>query len=89
MSPDRRVRVTSPQTRLALARRHRPPHGLLAHGAPGAPGDGPGSPAEPALDEEVFRRQRRLAIRTMVLLATLLFGLSGHRASAGKSSTTG
>ncbi|WP_143616583.1 hypothetical protein [Streptomyces alkaliphilus] len=69
--------MTSPQTRLALARRHRPPHGLLAHGAPGAPGDGHGNPAEHALDEEVFRRQRRLAIRTMLLLATLLFGLSG------------
>ncbi|MCE7078807.1 hypothetical protein [Streptomyces sp. ST2-7A] len=78
MSPERRrVRVTSPQTRLALARGHRPPHGLLVPGSPGAPDDGIGDPAERALAEEVFRRQRRLAVRTMVLLGTLLFGLSG------------
>ncbi|GAB3123101.1 hypothetical protein GCM10027160_43000 [Streptomyces calidiresistens] len=77
MSPERRVRVTSPQTRFALARRHRPPHGLLVPGSPGAPGDGIGDPVERALAEETFRRQRRLAVRTMVLLATLLFGLSG------------
>lgn len=67
MSPTRRVKVTSPQTRLALTRRHRPhPHPL---------------PLPPLPNEEAARallvRQRRLALRTLALLGLVLFGVSG------------
>lgn len=66
MSP-RREKLTSPQTRIALARGNRPVHHLL--------------PVPEPVDTEAARRlfhaQRRTAVRTVVLLAVLLFGLSG------------
>ena len=67
MSTNRRVRITSPQTRVALNRRHRPhPHPL---------------PLPPLQDEEgaraLFARQRRTALRTLALLGVVLFGVSG------------
>lgn len=65
MSP-RREKLTSPQTRIALARGNRPAHHLL--------------PVPEPVDTEAARRlfwaQRRTAVRTVVLLAVLLFGLS-------------
>lgn len=72
MSTPRRVRITSPQTRLALSRRHRPhPHPL---------------PLPPLPDEEaaraLFARQRRTALRTLALLGVVLFGVSGLIAAA-------
>lgn len=72
MSGTRRVRVTSPQTRIALSRRHRPAQHLLPLPVPGSD-DAVATDAARAL----FARQRRLALRTLVLLGTLLFGLSG------------
>ncbi|MDT0308587.1 hypothetical protein RM780_16710 [Streptomyces sp. DSM 44917] len=68
----RRVRVTSPQTRIALARGHRPAQHLL-------PLPLPGSADEEALERSrrIFAAQRRLAARTLAALGLLLFGLSG------------
>lgn len=68
----RRMRVTSPQTRIALARRHRPGQPLLPLPAP----------ADTASARAMFARQRRLAIRTMCRLGAVLFGLSGLIAAA-------
>ncbi|WP_017585562.1 hypothetical protein [Nocardiopsis ganjiahuensis] len=66
MSP-RREKLTSPQTRIALARGNRPAHHLL--------------PVPEPVDTEAARRlfhaQRRTAVRTVLLLAVVLFGLSG------------
>ena len=67
MSPTRRVKVTSPQTRVALARRSR-----VVRGALPLPG-----PADPARARQVFVAQRRLAVRTVALLGLVLFGTSG------------
>ncbi|WP_049567335.1 hypothetical protein [Streptomyces sp. SBT349] len=72
MSGPRRVRVTSPQTRIALSRGHRPAHHLLPQPVPGSAGAG-----ELAEARAVFARQRRLALRTLAILGLLLFGLSG------------
>ncbi|SFB82508.1 sodium/substrate symporter small subunit [Streptomyces aidingensis] len=72
MTSPRRVRVTSPQTRIALSRRHRPAQHLL----PPPDGDAADRRAD-AEARKVFVRQRRLAVRTLVLLIALLFGLSG------------
>ncbi|MDK1474122.1 hypothetical protein QNO07_11965 [Streptomyces sp. 549] len=67
MSGARREKVTSPQTRIALARRHRPqPRPLPLPG-----------PADPERARRVFAAQRRLALRTVGLLALVLFGTSG------------
>ncbi len=68
----RRVRVTSPQTRIALSRRHRPAQHLLPLPVPGSDDDG-----ELAAARALFHRQRRLAARTLCALGLLLFGLSG------------
>lgn len=66
MTP-RRVKVTSPQTRIALARRHRPrPRPLPLPG-----------PEDVAGARRVFAAQRRIALRTIALLALVLFGTSG------------
>lgn len=66
MSP-RREKLTSPQTRIALARGNRPVHHLL--------------PVPEPVDTEAARRlfaaQRRTAVRTVVVLSVVLFGLSG------------
>ena len=77
MSGPRRVRVTSPQTRIALARGHRSLRGVREY--PAAPG-----PAEEAQElaateaaRALFVRQRRLAARSLALLGLLLAGLSG------------
>lgn len=67
MSPDRRVKVTSPQTRIALARRSR-----VVRGALPLPG-----PADPERALRVFRAQRRATVRTVALLGVVLFGTSG------------
>ncbi|MBB4932579.1 hypothetical protein F4561_003399 [Lipingzhangella halophila] len=67
MRPSRRVRVTSPQTRIALARRHRPGQHLLPLPAP----------ADVAGARAAFRRQRRIALATMAGLALVVFGMSG------------
>ncbi|WP_062207490.1 hypothetical protein [Streptomyces sp. NBRC 109706] len=72
MSAPRRVRITSPQTRIALARRHRPAQHLLPPTIPG-PDERDSTDAARAL----FARQRRQAARTLGLLGTVLFGLSG------------
>lgn len=77
MSGPRRVRITSPQTRIALARRHRPAQHLLPPTIPG-PGDRDSTEAVRAL----FARQRRQAARTLGLLGAVLFGLSGLLAAA-------
>lgn len=69
--PERRVRVTSPQTRIALARRHRPAQQLLPV-IEETMGE-----AELAAARAMFAAQRRLVYRTFVLLGTLLLGLSG------------
>lgn len=67
MSGTRREKVTSPQTRIALARRHRPhPRPLPLPG-----------PADPERARRVFVAQRRTALRTMAMLAAVLFGTSG------------
>jgi putative solute:sodium symporter small subunit len=70
----RRVRVTSPQTRIALSRRHRPAHHLRPQPLPGT---GEADERETARARELFARQRRQTARTLGLLALLLFGLSG------------
>ena len=66
MSP-RREKLTSPQTRIALARGNRPAQHL--------------QPVPEPVDTEaaraLFRAQRRTAVRTVSALAVLLFGLSG------------
>ena len=66
MSP-RREKLTSPQTRIALARGNRPVQHLL--------------PVPEPVDTEAARRlfhaQRRTAVRTVLLLSLLLFGMSG------------
>jgi hypothetical protein len=66
MSP-RREKLTSPQTRIALARGNRPAQHLL--------------PIPEPVDTEAARRlfhaQRRTALRTVLLLVALLFGMSG------------
>lgn len=67
MSPDRRVKVTSPQTRIALARRSR-----VVRGALPLPG-----PVDPERALWVFRAQRRATVRTVTLLGVVLFGTSG------------
>ncbi|WP_129841004.1 hypothetical protein [Streptomyces sp. RFCAC02] len=72
----RRVRVTSPQTRIALARRRRPAHAPPPAVAPG-PGPGDTDPAGTEAARTLFARQRRIALRTMAALGALLFGLSG------------
>lgn len=72
MSPTRRVRITSPQTRIALSRRNRPAQHLLPPHLP-RPGAGGDDDAARAF----FARQRRLALRTLAVLGALLFGLSG------------
>ncbi|GAA1099390.1 hypothetical protein NE857_30255 [Nocardiopsis exhalans] len=66
MSP-RREKLTSPQTRIALARGNRPAHHLLP-----VP-----EPVDTEAARRLFQSQRRTAVRTVVLLAVLLFGLSG------------
>lgn len=66
MSP-RREKLTSPQTRIALARGNRP----VQHLQP-VPG-----PVDTLAARTLFKAQRRAAIRTVVALGTLLFGLSG------------
>ncbi|GAA1915622.1 hypothetical protein GCM10009716_26190 [Streptomyces sodiiphilus] len=70
--PPRRVRVTSPQTRIALSRRHRPAQHLLP-----LPDPQSGDEHATAAARTLFARQRRLALRTLALLGMLLFGLSG------------
>lgn len=72
MSSQRRVKVTSPQTRIALARRHRSEAHLLPLPAP----------ADIAAARALHSAQRRIAIRTMLLLASVIFGLSGLIATA-------
>lgn len=66
MSP-RREKLTSPQTRVALARGNRPAQHLLP-----IPG-----PVDTEEARRLFRAQRWRAIRTIVLLSLLLFGTSG------------
>ncbi|SOD61887.1 putative solute:sodium symporter small subunit [Streptomyces zhaozhouensis] len=77
MSAPRRVRITSPQTRIALARRHRPAQHLLPPTIQG-PDDRDTTEAVRAL----FADQRRQAARTLALLGAVLFGLSGLLAAA-------
>lgn len=66
MSP-RREKLTSPQTRVALARGNRPAQHLLP-----IPG-----PVDTEAARRLFRAQRRRAVRTILLLSLLLFGVSG------------
>ena len=66
MSP-RREKLTSPQTRIALARGNRP----VQHLQP-VPG-----PVDTEAARALFRAQRRNAVRTVTVLGVLLFGLSG------------
>lgn len=66
MSP-RREKLTSPQTRVALARGNRPAQHLLP-----IPG-----PVDTDAARRLFRAQRWRAVRTIVLLSLLLFGVSG------------
>ncbi|MBE3001152.1 hypothetical protein IDM40_21005 [Nocardiopsis sp. HNM0947] len=66
MSP-RREKLTSPQTRVALARGNRPAQHLLP-----IP-----EPVDTEAARRLFRAQRRRAVRTVVLLSVLLFGVSG------------
>lgn len=72
MTQTRRVKITSPQTRVALARRSRVERGVLP-----LPG-----PADPERALQVFLAQRRLAVRTVALLGLVLFGTSGVIAAA-------
>ncbi|GAA2415104.1 hypothetical protein GCM10010420_51160 [Streptomyces glaucosporus] len=67
MSGARRVKVTSPQTRIALARGHRRHPQLLPLPAP----------ADAEAARAVFAAQRRTALRTVALLGVVLFGSSG------------
>ncbi|WP_306369474.1 hypothetical protein [Nocardiopsis sp. CC223A] len=66
MSP-RREKLTSPQTRIALARGNRPAQHLLP-----IP-----EPVDTEAARRLFHRQRRTAARTVGLLSLLLFGMSG------------
>ncbi|MFD6950227.1 hypothetical protein A6A08_21595 [Nocardiopsis sp. TSRI0078] len=66
MSP-RREKLTSPQTRIALARGNRPAQHLLP-----IP-----EPVDTEAARRLFRAQRRTAARTVALLSVLLFGMSG------------
>ncbi|MEU0237249.1 hypothetical protein ABZ234_06110 [Nocardiopsis sp. NPDC006198] len=66
MSP-RREKLTSPQTRIALARGNRPAQHLLP-----IPG-----PVDTEAARKLFHAQRRTAVRTVALLTVLLFGVSG------------
>ncbi|GAB3702142.1 hypothetical protein [Nocardiopsis oceani] len=66
MSP-RREKLTSPQTRIALARGNRPVQHLLP-----VP-----EPVDTEAARRLFRAQRRTAVRTVLLLSLLLFGMSG------------
>ena len=66
MSP-RREKLTSPQTRVALARGNRPAQHLLP-----IP-----EPVDTEAARRLFRAQRRRAVRTIVLLSVVLFGVSG------------
>lgn len=66
MSP-RREKLTSPQTRIALARGNRP----VQHLQP-VP-----EPVDTEAARALFRAQRRNAVRTVTLLGSVLFGLSG------------
>ncbi|GHC77752.1 hypothetical protein GCM10007079_15180 [Nocardiopsis terrae] len=66
MSP-RREKLTSPQTRIALARGNRPVQHLLP-----VP-----EPVDTEAARRLFRAQRRTAVRTVSLLSAVLFGLSG------------
>ena len=66
MSP-RREKLTSPQTRIALARGNRPAQHLLP-----IP-----EPVDTEAARRLFHRQRRTAVRTVALLSLLLFGMSG------------
>ncbi|SCK46187.1 hypothetical protein [Streptomyces sp. WMMB 322] len=67
MTGPRRTKVTSPQTRIALARHHRMrPRPLPLPG-----------PTDPERARRVFAAQRRTALRTMGLLGIVLFGTSG------------
>lgn len=63
----RREKLTSPQTRIALARGNRPAQHLLP-----IPG-----PVDTEAARRLFHRQRRTAVRTVFLLSVLLFGISG------------
>ncbi|UED84639.1 hypothetical protein [Streptomyces profundus] len=72
MSAPRRVRITSPQTRIALARRHRPAQHLLPPTI-----HGPDERDSTEAARTLFARQRRQALRTLGLLGLVLFGLSG------------
>lgn len=65
MSPHRRVAVTSPQTRLARARRR--------YRGPWRPATL--DPAEAPRAVELYRRQSRSAVIALTLLFTLVFGL--------------
>jgi hypothetical protein len=73
MSQQRRVRITSPQTRIALSRGNRPAQDLLPPPTAGSPDEA----ATTATARALFIRQRRLAIRSLCALGALLFGLSG------------
>lgn len=66
MSP-RREKLTSPQTRIALARGNRPAQHLVP-----VPG-----PVDTDAARRLFHAQRRTAIRTVVVLSVLLFGMVG------------
>ncbi|MEV2274399.1 hypothetical protein AB0I72_02330 [Nocardiopsis sp. NPDC049922] len=63
----RREKLTSPQTRVALARGNRPVQHLLP-----IP-----EPVDTERARRLFRAQRRIAVRTVALLSLLLFGMSG------------
>ncbi|MFI6578910.1 hypothetical protein ACIBFB_24240 [Nocardiopsis sp. NPDC050513] len=63
----RREKLTSPQTRVALARGNRPVQHLLP-----IP-----EPVDTERARRLFRAQRRAAVRTVALLSLLLFGMSG------------
>jgi len=67
MSGSRRPKVTSPQTRIALARGHRRHPQLLPLPAP----------ADAEAARVIFAAQRRIAVRTVLLLGVVLFGTSG------------
>ncbi|WP_199185636.1 hypothetical protein [Streptomyces carminius] len=67
LSGSRRAKITSPQTRIALARGHRRHPQLLPLPAP----------ADAEAARAVFAAQRRVALRTLALLGAVLFGTSG------------
>lgn len=66
MSP-RREKLTSPQTRIALARGNRPAQHLVS-----IPG-----PVDTEAARRLFHAQRRTAVRTVTVLAVLLSGMVG------------